>query len=62
MHDFFIVSHAGGAAAFAYRFDDYSRLSPGIAHLSNASLSDKNPGVETLTLSYSVPFAKLFGK
>jgi hypothetical protein len=45
-----------------YRFDDYSRLSLGIAHLSNASLGDKNPGVETLTLTYSVPFDKLFGK
>jgi hypothetical protein len=50
------------SAEFAYRFDDYSRLSLGIAHLSNASLGDKNPGVEALTLSYSVPFDKLFGK
>jgi len=50
------------SAEVAYRFDDYSRLSLGIAHLSNASLGDKNPGVETLTLSYSVPFDKLFGK
>ena len=32
-----------------------------IAHMSSASLGDKNPGVETLTLSYSVPFGKLFG-
>lgn len=46
---------------FAYRFDDYSRLSLGLAHLSNASLGSKNPGVETLTLSYSVPFSKLLG-
>ena len=45
----------------AYRFDDYSRLSLGLAHLSNASLGDKNPGVETLTLTYSVPFSKLIG-
>ncbi len=45
----------------AYRFDDYSRLSLGLAHLSNASLGDKNPGVETLTLTYSVPFSKLLG-
>jgi len=45
----------------AYRFDDYSRLSLGMAHLSNASLGDKNPGVETLTLTYSVPFSKLLG-
>lgn len=45
----------------AYRFDDYSRLSLGLAHMSNASLGDKNPGVETLTLTYSVPFSKLLG-
>ena len=49
------------SAEIAYRFDDYSRLSLGIAHLSNASLGDKNPGVETLTLTYSVPFGKLLG-
>lgn len=45
----------------AYRFDNYSRLSLGLAHLSNASLGDKNPGVETLTLTYSMPFSKLLG-
>ena len=60
------------SAEFAYRFDDYSRISLGIAHLSNASLSSvakdspiagngKNPGVETLTLSYSVPIRNLLG-
>ena len=60
------------SAEFAYRFDDYSRISLGIAHLSNASLSKvakdspiagngKNPGVETLTLSYSVPIRNLLG-
>jgi lipid A 3-O-deacylase len=49
------------SAEIAYRFDDYSRLSLGIAHLSNASLGDRNPGVETLTLTYSVPFSKLIG-
>ncbi|MCK6450751.1 MAG: acyloxyacyl hydrolase [Alphaproteobacteria bacterium] len=49
------------SAEIAYRFDDYSRLSLGIAHLSNASLGDRNPGVETLTLTYSVPLSKLVG-
>ena len=60
------------SAEFAYRFDDYSRISLGIAHLSNAGLSKvakdspiagngKNPGVETLTLSYSVPIRNLLG-
>lgn len=50
------------SAEFAYRFDDYSRLSLGIAHLSNASLGDKNPGVETLSLTYSIPLRNIIGK
>jgi len=45
----------------AYRFDDRSRLGLAISHYSNASLGDTNPGTETLTLYYSVPFDKLFG-
>jgi lipid A 3-O-deacylase len=49
------------SAELAYRFDDYSRLSLGIAHLSNASLGDKNPGVETLTLTYSIPMSNILG-
>lgn len=49
------------SAELGYRFDDYSRLSLGIAHLSNASLGNKNPGVETLTLTYSVPIRNLLG-
>jgi lipid A 3-O-deacylase len=39
----------------AYRFDDRSRLGLSISHYSNASLSNKNPGSETLMLNYSVP-------
>lgn len=45
----------------AYRFDDRSRLGLAISHYSNASLGDTNPGTETLTVYYSVPFDKLFG-
>ncbi len=40
---------------FAYRFDDRSRLGLAISHYSNASLGDKNPGTETLTVYYSIP-------
>ena len=40
----------------AYRFDDRSRLGLAISHYSNASLDDTNPGTETLSLYYSVPF------
>ncbi len=44
----------------AYRFDDRSRLGIAISHYSNASLSDSNPGTESATLYYSVPFSKIF--
>ncbi len=39
----------------AYRFDDRSRLGVSFYHLSNAGLSDNNPGTEVLSLSYSIP-------
>jgi hypothetical protein len=44
----------------SYRFDDRSRLGIGISHMSNASLGDKNPGEETLFITYAIPAAKLF--
>jgi len=47
---------------FAYRFDDWSRLGLAVSHYSNAGLGDTNPGTEALTVYYSVPFGKLFGK
>ncbi len=40
----------------AYRFDDRSRIGISYNHVSNASLGDRNPGVETLALTYAVPF------
>ena len=46
----------------AYRFDDRSRLGLAVSHYSNASLGDSNPGTETLSVYYSVPFSTLFGK
>jgi hypothetical protein len=39
----------------AYRFDDRSRLGLAFSHISNASIGDKNPGVEVLNLYYSLP-------
>ncbi len=45
---------------FAYRFDDYSRLGFSFTHISNAGLDDRNPGVESLVLTYSIPFDSLF--
>jgi hypothetical protein len=46
----------------AYRFDDRSRLGVAVHHLSNASISNNNPGTELLTLYYSLPMDGLFSK
>ena len=42
-------------AELAYRFDDRSRLGIAFSHYSNFGLGDENPGVETLSLYYSIP-------
>lgn len=39
----------------AYRLDNRSRIGLAVSHYSNASLGDKNPGTETLSLYYSIP-------
>lgn len=46
----------------AYRFDNRSRLGLAISHYSNASLGDSNPGVETLSLNYSIPLSVIGGE
>ncbi|MBO6784517.1 MAG: acyloxyacyl hydrolase, partial [Alphaproteobacteria bacterium] len=38
-----------------YRFDDRSRLSFAVSHISNASLGDSNPGTEIATIYYHIP-------
>ena len=48
------------AVELARRFGNGQRLGLCIAHLSNGSLSDHNPGTETLGLSYSIPIDFLF--
>lgn len=40
---------------FAWQFSDQSRLGVGIYHISNAGLTDRNPGSESALLSYSYP-------
>lgn len=45
----------------AYRFDDYSRLGFSFTHISNAGLDERNPGVESLVLMYSVPIGNILG-
>jgi len=44
----------------AYRFDDRSRVGISINHLSNAGLNDRNPGTETIALTYIVPFDRVW--
>jgi hypothetical protein len=44
----------------AYRFDNYSRLGLSFTHISNAGLGERNPGVESLVVVYSMPFDALF--
>jgi lipid A 3-O-deacylase len=41
---------------FGYRFDDRSRMSIAVSHISNASIDENNPGTEILTLYYHIPF------
>lgn len=47
---------------FAYRLDDRSRLGISVNHISNASLSDNNPGTESIVLTYAMPLSKIVGK
>jgi lipid A 3-O-deacylase len=44
----------------SYRFNNSSRLGLAISHYSNASLSGKNPGTETVSVYYSIPLNILF--
>ena len=44
-------------AEFAYRFDNRSRIGIAFHHISNASISDNNPGAESLVLTYSIPLS-----
>lgn len=43
-------------AVLAWRFDNRSRLGVGLHHLSNEGLGDRNPGAETLSAYFSLPF------
>ena len=48
------------AIELAKRFSNGHRLGVAFAHLSNGSLSDLNPGTETLGIVYSIPLDFLF--
>lgn len=43
---------------YGYRFDDWSRLTIAVSHISNASLSNTNPGTEILSVYYHLPIGK----
>ena len=49
-------------AEIAYRFDDRSRLGLAFSHISNASIGDDNPGVEIVSLYYSIPLERIAGE
>jgi lipid A 3-O-deacylase len=55
----------GGALEFrsgielAYQFPNQMQVGIALNHLSNASLYDRNPGVETVLATYSIPVSTL---
>lgn len=56
----------GGAIEFrsglelAYQFENQNRLGVAFNHVSNAGIYNKNPGAETLMMTYSIPTGQLF--
>lgn len=56
----------GGAIEFrsgielGYQMANRHRIGLSLNHLSNASIYDKNPGVETLIMTYSLPTGNIF--
>ena len=46
-------------AEFAYRFADKSRLGIAVNHTSNAGLTKRNPGEQSVVLVYSVPMPSI---
>ena len=46
----------------AYRFDNRSRLGLAVSHISNAGIDDVNPGANSVSMYYSVPFRVFTGR
>lgn len=42
---------------FAYQLENHHDIALGFYHISNAGLTERNPGTEILSLSYVMPFA-----
>lgn len=49
-------------AELSYRFQNDSRLSIAYGHISNAGLTEQNPGAEILTVYWHFPATWLFGR
>ncbi len=45
----------------SYKFRNNSRIGLSFNHISNGSLGDSNPGVESFAFTYIVPLTKVFG-
>jgi hypothetical protein len=43
----------------AYQFDDRSRLGLSLNHISNAGLDERNPGAESIAVTFAVPMERL---
>ena len=54
-----IIPEFRSAFEAAYRFDDGSRLGVIFHHISNAGASSKNPGAETLMMTFAYPIPKI---
>jgi hypothetical protein len=48
-------------AELGWRFDNEMRLTAQISHISNAGLTQRNPGAEIAGIYFHVPVSKLFG-
>jgi hypothetical protein len=46
---------------FGYHFTNNTRMGLAFGHISNASIGDKNPGTEILSLYYHLPVTSIFG-
>jgi lipid A 3-O-deacylase len=46
-------------AEIAYRFDDASRIGVSFHHISNAGITQRNPGVEEAMVEYAIPLGSL---
>ncbi|MFC2135221.1 acyloxyacyl hydrolase [Bacteroidota bacterium] len=44
----------------SFKMEDESKFGISFNHISNASLADSNPGVESFALTYIVPFEMIF--